>query len=263
MIRLFGLGLWVAVEFLLIWATQFNRTFRSPYKSHTPQHRVYSQNGYITHITPHEEDEFGLLGPEKEKEKHHHSRRTTHESYAVLGGEGEEMTTKHKHDPESETHTVQIKHWYMVYYTNIQQNRTWLPAAKYLPFVWFVMYGVMYAGMFYFWYRNYDLPDFPQVESWSNYDTTFLLMILSRFFTGAWTIMFWGSGGDKWYLRLAFLDILFVFGLGIAILYFLYGVNWVSFGLFVPFVLWSLIILYYTGVFLSAAYSMKHLIRRY
>jgi hypothetical protein len=282
MIRLFWLGLWLIVELFSIYGLQYNRTFRSPYKSREPSYKVeYNDNGdphryFANPVYSGVNYELAHFKKRVKKRSIQDSARSIQEPaddqnqiFTVITnsspGRNSEKAVLIQPQVPSDSNTGVEKsaeftytHWYQLYFVRTHTDNIWIPSAYYLPWGWFIAYGLKFSAMFYFWYLNNDQLDFPQTETFTNYDITLLLMLLVRFFNNGWFISFWGSGGQITYLWIAFVDIIINFGLGVAVVYYIYTFsNWISFGMYLAYVLWVLFIVYYSGVFLAAADKMR------
>jgi hypothetical protein len=271
MIRLFWLGIWFVVELFSHVGIKY-RTHKSVYKRGTPYHHVkmiqpsgtmmtgasYYQsqpnNGRIIVITPLSEGdsdtEMELSGGQVPY------NRAPMGSLGIPGLSSPSSSFSHSSSPHSTTETV--KGWYKLYCEKIGTDDMWLPSATWFPWISFIIYGLAFSAIFIFWYQSNDLPDVPQVDSWSNYDVVLLLFIINRLFDSIWSVSFWGSGGHMGWLVLGFICMLTVFVVGTtALVYLAIANNWLVFGLYIPFVVWVLFLLYFTGIFLATGYKLR------
>lgn len=131
-------------------------------------------------------------------------------------------------------------------YTLYLRNREWydkiarhikgIPNPSIFAFVWVIIYILLVISMF-IYYRN---EVFPNIQGYA-IDTISILFILNIMVNKSYTYILFESKKTV----LACLFILFIIVSGIVIII-IFGINnkWVEFGLFVPYVIWSIYALY-------------------
>jgi hypothetical protein len=151
------------------------------------------------------------------------------------------------------------EHWYKIFYHVIKQMRLWVPSFGAFCWLWSLFNGLALVAIFIFWWQSNEEPDSPSTtENFSmGYDLVLLLAIITRFLISSWSMMFWGSVGNIWWLRIAFLEILAALAVSITALVYMYSINTLAFGFYLAYTVWELIILYYTGVFLRVCYDLR------
>jgi hypothetical protein len=158
------------------------------------------------------------------------------------------------------TNSPQRLHWYHIFSKEIKMKNVWMPSFAVFSYIWALFNGIALVGIFIFWWQSNETPDFPPIEQFTNnYDLVLLLAIISRFLISSWIMMFWGSIGDIWWLRIAFCEILGSLALGITALVYMFSINTLAFGFYCAYVVWQLFVLYYTGVFLKTCYDIRTL----
>lgn len=262
MIRLFWLGLLVIVELFCIYAIQFNLSYHLPHKKQKTKAMQDYKTGEVSFYeeslnkTTASQDSVGVgvgFYPSYVPTPIHTTK--TYYPSNVNGGGLVGMVDTVSHGQQTR---ILNEHWHMIYYKTLCSKKTWVMSFDVFCWIWWIFYACSLVALFTFWWQSNDLPDFPQVDQFTNsYDLVLLFLVIIRFLSSSWHILFWGSYGEIWWLRIAWLSIFCSFGLGIATLYFMFLVNTLSFGFYTAYVVWLAFVVYYAGTFLSIAYKYR------
>lgn len=153
------------------------------------------------------------------------------------------------------------EHWYKGFIRQIKitRMRLWVPSFN-VFFWWWSLFNILgLVAIFIFWWQsNEDADSPPSAERFTmGYDFVLLLAVITRFLNSSWSMMFWGSVGNIWWLRIAFLEILAALAVSITALVYMYPINVLAFGFYLAFVVWEIVPLYYNGLFLRVCYDLR------